>query len=219
MSVTNFRNATWTWVFWVSTLVGGTVTLLAGRFPLALPILNERTLFVATLEIALVFVYLIWPLLLPASLRDGEGARDEILSVLMQIFVMMLLALPALLAAQALSNISAGAFFAAYALLIGSAALVGAIHLAGRSFGVDVRPHYFLVFFVTQAMLPYFGYLALEFAGEDTSGLVRLFSPLVAAMQVGSDWLALWQGAAFSLFAIGLGAVVHVRGLGRLSRT
>lgn len=219
MSVTSFRNSTWTWVFWISTLVAGTVTLLGGRFPVPLPFLNERTLFVAVVEIALVFVFLIWPLLLPGSLRGEQGSRDGILNVLMQVFMMMLFALPVLLAAQALSYVSTGAFVAAYTLLVGSAAMVGAIHLAGRSFGAaDVRPHYYLALFATQAMLPYFGYLALEFAGQDASGLVRFFSPFQAAAAVGRDWLALGQGAVFCMVAVGLGTIVHVRGVEQLSQ-
>jgi hypothetical protein len=212
MSVTNFRNSTWTWVFWISTLVAGAVTLIAGRFPVPLPFLNERTLFVAVVEVALIFIYLFWPLLLPGSLRDGQGARDEILNVLMQIFMMMLFALPAMLAVQALSNVSSVAFVSGYALVLGSAALVGSIHVLSRSFGTDVRPHYYLALFVTQAMLPYLGYLVLEFADRDASGLVRFFSPFLSAMRSGQEPLALGQAIVFCLVAVGLGAVAHYRG-------
>ena len=211
MSATNFRNSTWTWVFWVVVLVAGTVYVGGGRFPIPLPFLNEQTLFVAAVEIALAFVFLVWPLLLPSSLRESQGARDEILNVLMQILVMMLFAMPVLLTAQTLSGVSAGEFVSAYGLVLGSAALVGSVYLFGRSFNRDIRPHYYFALFLSQSALPYLGYLALEFAHQDAWGLVRFFSPFVSAMGGHGDALAMGQGAAFCVLAIGLGAAVHVR--------
>jgi len=211
MSATSFRNATWTWVFWIVVLVAGTVYVAGGRFPVPLPFLNEQSLFVASVEIALAFVFLGWPLLLPSSLRESQGARDEILNVLMQILVMLLFAMPVLLTAQALSGVPAGAFMSAFGLVLGSAALVGAIHLLGRSFRRDIRPHYYFALFLSQSALPYLGYLVLEFAHQDAWGLVRFFSPFVSVMGVHGDSLALGQGAAYCILAIALGVAVHVR--------
>jgi hypothetical protein len=207
----DFKNATWTFVYWIFMLVAGSVYLIVQEFPVHLPFLNEETLFIAVVELALVFIYLIWPLLLPGTLRDSQGSKDDILNVLMQIMVMMLFALPVMMIAQNLSDAPHGVFLAAFALILGSASLVGGVYLMGRSFRIQIAPYYFLVLFVTQAMLPYFGYLVHEVVGGDPSGFVGTFSPFISALHLRTSGAALGQAAVFLTLAVAMGVTLHLR--------
>lgn len=211
MRAQDFRNSTWTFVFWIMTLASGGVFVLSQAVPVPLPFLNDRTFFVAVVELALGFIFLGWPLLLPASLRDCRTPREGLLNVMLQVLVMTLFAFPVLVVAQGVSEVPPAAFAAGCGLVLGSAALVGAIWIFARTGGVEPAPWYFLALFVTQAMLPYLAYLALEIGDRDAFAFARTFSPFLSALRIHSDGLAAGHAAAFLAVAVGLGAAVHFR--------
>lgn len=201
----------WTLALWVILLVGSTIALLTGDL-LPLPFLNEATLFIGVLVIGLVFVFLLWPLILPRLLEGTEGTTGSIVVLLVQMLLMFLLALPVLVACRFVSAVPMDEFLVGSGLLFASAIFVGALHLLCRSFHLNLHPTYYLLFFLTQALLPYFAYLSYELRQVETAPFARAFSPLWAVLELSESRAAAAQAIVLGSLSAGLLLWTHRRG-------
>lgn len=189
-------------VLWLVFLIGAAVLLVSEK-P-SLPFLNEPTLFVALIEIQLAFVLLIWPLWLARSLKEAPDSRRALIQASVQLGIMFSLAFPVNLIGQAISNTPAPDFFRACGIFFATQVLVGTLYVLGARLRLNLFPYYFLGVFVSQAVLPFMGYLLLEFSNTESLDVLKLFSPF---------WMIASSGGAAVLQSVVLVAAAVILGV------
>jgi hypothetical protein len=162
-------------VLWLVVLIGLAVVLISEKHPLRF--VGESSLLVALVELELAFILLVWPLWLGRSLKASEAPREVMLQVALQIGALFLIGLPINLIAQAISNASASTFAALCAVLMSTQLLVGSLYVLGASLRLNLHPYYYLGVFVTQALLPFLGYLLVEFTNAESLSILKIVSP------------------------------------------
>ena len=189
---------------WLAAISGALIVMLGDLLPVPLSFVRPETLFLCFLECQVFFVVFIWPLFLPALVREGAAAAN----LLMQVGVLLIFSFPLALLCSNVSDRSAGTLMAGQALIAALAVLVAGVYTLAGKRRWKVGPWYLLAAFALGAGLPFLGFLSHEVArsesgpGPDLSFLAAV-SPFWGAARAGGGH-ALFQSVLCVAIAAGL---------------
>jgi hypothetical protein len=151
MTLPPLHRAAALYLSWIGGLCGAIVLMLADLLPFPLPFATPQNFFACIVAVELFFILLIWPLFVPALLREGVAPP----ALMMYAAVLVLFALPLVLIGANVASVDAAAWVRSQ-LLIAALAALGA--------GVAARlpsalPWYLLGVFWLSAAHPFWSFL------------------------------------------------------------
>jgi hypothetical protein len=161
------------WLAWIGGLCGAIVLLLADLLPFRLPFATPENFFACIVELEIFFALLVWPLFVPALLREGFAAP----LLLVHVGVLILFALPLVLIGANVASVGA-------ADLARSQALVAALAALGAGVAARFRPAlpgYLLAVFWVSAAHPFWFFLQHQL-GAKAPAISVFLSPFWGAV-------------------------------------
>jgi hypothetical protein len=153
-SLPPIHKATGLYLTWIGVLCGAVLLLLGNLLPYPVPFATPGNFFLCIVELEVFFALLVWPLFVPALLKDGAQG----LPLLSYVAVLILFALPLVLIGANVSSVDAAVLVRTQALVAGLAALGGGV--AARK--PERMPWYLLGVFWLSTAPPLWTYLSRE---------------------------------------------------------
>jgi len=174
---------------WIGGLCGAIVLMLADLLPFRLAFASPDNFFACIVELEIFFALLVWPLFVPALLRECCAGP----MLLAYIGVLLVFALPLLLIAANVANVDAGSVARSQVLVAALAALGAGVAARFRA----ALPWYLLGVFWLSAAHPFWAFLQHQMGGKAPSVSVYL-SPFWGAV-AGPSAPAWVQAALYGL--------------------
>ncbi len=196
-------------VLWAACLAGALLVGAGGLLPFRLGAAGPDQALALVVHAELFFVIFVWPLFIPRILTAREGGpaawgEGHLLGA--QVLLLLVVALPVALVGQDLADAEVSALFRGQVMVLGLGFFVTALHDALGA--ARVRRGYFLGAFLASALLPFLGYLSIEFGVGSGLGFLAAVSPFWGAAQLAPGaalgWAPLVQSAIFGVLALGL---------------
>jgi hypothetical protein len=195
MTLPPIHKAAGLYLSWIGALCGAVLLLLGNLLPYPVPFATPANFFLCIVELEVFFALLIWPLFVPALMKDGAQG----LGLLSYVAVLILFALPLVLIGANVSSVDGAVLVRTQALVAGLAALGGGV--AARQ---PVRmPWYLLGVFWLSTALPLWMYLSRELGARAPSVSVYA-SPFwgAAAEAGGPAWVQAGVAGAAGLILL-----------------
>jgi hypothetical protein len=170
---------------WIGGLCGGVVLLLGNLLPFPVPFATPDAFFACIVELEVFFVLLLWPLFVPALLK--QNCPPPLLMA--YVGVLLLFALPLVLVAANVASVGAGGVIRSQALVAALAALGAGVAARFRA----ALPWYLLGVFWFSVAHPFWAFLGHEMGARSPGGAVYL-SPFWGA--VAAESAPAWVQAA-----------------------
>lgn len=192
------QKATVLYLTWIGGLCGAIVLMLSDLAPFQLPFAAPEAFFDALVELEIFFILLVWPLFVPALMKEGCAGP----MMLVYVGILLIFALPLLLIGANVASVGPAGIARSQALVAGLAAFgAGVASRFGRAL-----PLYLLGVFWVAAAHPFWAFLSDQMGASAPSMSVYV-SPFWGA--VSAQAAPAWVQAA--LYGVAGAVLLSVR--------